>query len=383
MKRVLSIGLAGCLFTSVAMAQQQSGVSAAPKAESEMGWYGPPLVMIHGFISSPETWNVLSASMSNDGWRILKPEIDGRGRVSDNTVTMNNFFYANGMGSNTVLLGHSMGGIIARSASRQNAVTGVVTIGTPHLGAPVATAINPNWNNPFLQTQYELWYLREQLNSIPDNPWEWANEDIGPNEIEDARNRGYNAWDNLFYLTGAGVAASIGRLIGIASDAAEDMEPGSGAMSLLNSSAWAENGEIKQAYYANLQNGGLLGHAMTLLPWLTEQEADNYGAQMIYDGQMTFYAGWGLQRAGQWSGNWDMIYAGSAIMSLGDAETFFWQWWAGTIIGSWENDGFIPAWSQTAWGNRSAEYVGSMVHTRETSQGAPFLRSRINALFGH
>lgn len=118
MTRTLSIGLGCCLLASAALGQKQSTVVAASRTESEMRQpAGQPLVMVHGIASSPDTWTTLQGLMANDGWGIHTPELSPFASFVENKVALNNYFYFRGLGSNTVLLGHSMGGSSAGQAA--------------------------------------------------------------------------------------------------------------------------------------------------------------------------------------------------------------------------------------------------------------------------
>lgn len=371
MNRTLINALALSVFCSAAAAQQ-------------------PLVMVHGLASSPETWSTLKPLMENDGWAIHTPTLDGFGSFIENKITLNDYFYQHGLGSNTVLLGHSMGGLISRSSSRDNSVEGVVTIGTPHEGANAAWALQMDWSSPILRTATDLVWLHEVLNSIPNNAFEWENEYISGWDIDDIRDMGYNAWENMAYLIGPGISGVLIQQF-FHGNALDDLAPNSNAMQLLAQSAWQENGNpYRKAFYA-MMSDGYIGHEFTLIPGMDPVQADYYGNQMINDGYWTYLAGMQMEMAGGDSGNWSMAAAGGAIMNLGDMEFFYWKWWAWNVIQGhpgFFNDGIVSSQSQQRWpdvngGMVPAEFLGYSFHTAETSGLAPALRAHLNITFDH
>ncbi len=76
------------------------------------------------------------------GYPVLNyPGYDWRLSLTDAVVKLDTFIDANaGMGGKVFLVAHSMGGLLARAyvadATRANKIAGVVTVGTPYLGAP-------------------------------------------------------------------------------------------------------------------------------------------------------------------------------------------------------------------------------------------------------
>lgn len=328
--------------------------------------------------------------MQNDGWAIHTPTLDGFGSFVENKVNLNNYFLANGLGSNTVLLGHSMGGITSRSSSRDNSVSGVVTIGTPHTGANAAWALKMEWNSPILRTATDLVWYREALSWIPNDPWDWENEYISGWDIADIKDRGYNAWDNMAYLIGPGLTAVLIEQF-FHAGALVDLSPDSDAIQLLNGAAWQENGGGNRRAFYSIMNQGYVGQEFTLIPGMDPAQADDYGNGLINDGYWTYFAGMQMQLAGGDSGNWTMATVGGVIMNLGDLEYFYWQWWAWNIIQGhygFYSDGIVSGYSQQGWpdgngGTVPSVYLGAEFHTKETSGLAQQLRTRVNELFNH
>lgn len=342
-----------------------------------------PLVLVHGLNSSPQTWDALRDLMANDGWAIHTPTLGKFAAFVENKVALNYFVCSQGLGSNSVLLGHSMGGIVARSSSRENPFHGVLSIGTPHRGTPLGRSIDPTSFNPFMQVEAELIWLKFEIEAIPNDGTEWANDWISAWEIEDVQARGNQTWWNLQYLNTAGMLGTVGALFGLTEslDALHDLRDDSEAIDFLNTSAWAESGNIRRAFTSVL-DAGYMGHQFSFI--FDGETADYFGLLMQDNGLQTYFAGWGMQMAGEFSEHWDMRRAGTAVMTVGDAECFYAYWWANAVIGAgFSSDGVVPLWSQQGWPNVAFEAIGFAFHTKETSLLAQDLRTRVNQLFDH
>ena len=110
------------------------------------------LLLVHGIWSSGDTWNPLRTMSYFTGddtiWTLYTPNLLPNGYFSENrdslVAYMNNLSLANDVG----VVAHSMGGIISRLASREHQTQGLITIGSPHHGAPIANALTaPWWDN--------------------------------------------------------------------------------------------------------------------------------------------------------------------------------------------------------------------------------------------
>ncbi|MDP9206264.1 MAG: hypothetical protein M3P12_12575 [Gemmatimonadota bacterium] len=104
------------------------------------------LVLQHGFVSASDTWRPMHHWLCHDLQfaRITRKTTNWRdtyeseaGALSSRLSSDGSFYY----GAPVILVGHSNGGMIARYLARnQNSynIKGVVTVGTPHKGAPAA-----------------------------------------------------------------------------------------------------------------------------------------------------------------------------------------------------------------------------------------------------
>lgn len=97
-----------------------------------------PVVFLHGLNSSPGAWE---GSAGRLGQRLniapYRPALDWRQSYATQADALAP--YAGLPAQRTIAVGHSNGGIVAREWSRRRAFSGIVTVGTPHAGAPLVT----------------------------------------------------------------------------------------------------------------------------------------------------------------------------------------------------------------------------------------------------
>jgi hypothetical protein len=97
----------------------------------------PDLVLVHGFKSGPYTWTVnetaqtLQADLSVNS--VATPSYDWTQHIYQTAPSL-----PIASPSNSILIGHSEGGILSRYRAQIEPVTGVLTIGSPNLGANMA-----------------------------------------------------------------------------------------------------------------------------------------------------------------------------------------------------------------------------------------------------
>lgn len=100
-----------------------------------------PVVFLHGLASSPDAWHGASSRL---GQRLAiaphRPALDWRESYARQADALGAF--ASLPAQRTIAVGHSNGGVVAREWSRRRALAGVVTVGTPHAGAPLVTRFN-------------------------------------------------------------------------------------------------------------------------------------------------------------------------------------------------------------------------------------------------
>lgn len=99
-------------------------------------------VFLHGFNSNGSTW---TSTASRLGARLqiatYAPNLPWHLPYDVQATHLNLEATAAGTPANMVVIGHSNGGLVARQLSTKRALGGIVTLGSPHLGAPLARSI--------------------------------------------------------------------------------------------------------------------------------------------------------------------------------------------------------------------------------------------------
>jgi pimeloyl-ACP methyl ester carboxylesterase len=118
----------------VAVAIVSAGLRMAPDAEAQ----NRNAVFIHGFGAEASDWAAtadrLKASVAITPHL---PAIKWREKYETQAKTLHSQPAYQGLPTNAVAIGHSNGGIVAREWSKLHRLGGIVTLGTPHLGAPI------------------------------------------------------------------------------------------------------------------------------------------------------------------------------------------------------------------------------------------------------
>lgn len=136
-----------------------------------------PTVFIHGLGSGPDTWNDTASRLS--GRLAIAPHVpplSWRSVFESQADEVQGWLW--NLPSNPIAIGHSNGGIVARQWSRTRPLGGIVTLGTPNQGAPLAgnlltlaqyqwgmgalisdvyNALSVSWDGHYVLTNVEWW----------------------------------------------------------------------------------------------------------------------------------------------------------------------------------------------------------------------------------
>jgi hypothetical protein len=181
-----------------------------------------PAVFLHGLKSSPDAWAGASTRLSQRtmiaphlpslDWRESYPS-QARGLASLSWLP----------GRSTVAIGHSNGGIVAREWSRNESLSGIITLGTPHSGAPLVTRFG-EWASFASATSSYVAMVLNAFSGPSDTSWVIS-----------------NVHSLLGWAIGYGQSAVVDVAVAMAIDyrfpVMTDMQPGSPYLTSLNSSA--------------------------------------------------------------------------------------------------------------------------------------------------
>ena len=110
----------------------------------------PPVVLLHGLWSGPETWDELIPKLEEHGYdrhhNIIAQPYSKAASFAKNSEEVNTrvqeaFTAVRGEGyvaKKADVVGHSMGGVLAKLYGHASDIHSIITVGTPHYGSPCA-----------------------------------------------------------------------------------------------------------------------------------------------------------------------------------------------------------------------------------------------------
>jgi pimeloyl-ACP methyl ester carboxylesterase len=182
-----------------------------------------PVAFLHGFNSDRGGWLETAERLRvRTAIEVHAPTVNWRAKFGDQVNELRGQPGFASLPPSTIAIGHSNGGLVAREWARRDGLKGVVTIGTPHRGAPalpnyghwVAFNSNASWLSSSILMAFSRW-----------TDWAWAlgyvNEAIG--WVLD-----FSVWSTVFL----GATLGLDRALPVASE----MHPYSAYLHDLNSS---------------------------------------------------------------------------------------------------------------------------------------------------
>jgi pimeloyl-ACP methyl ester carboxylesterase len=140
-------------------------------ALSRIGAAQTPIVFVHGLNSDGTTWGSTPSVIEGQFFVTpLQPSLSSFHFFQDQAVELRQKIGA--QPSSLIAVGHSNGGIVLRLANFEQPMQGIVTIGTPHRGAQLATRVMDgstylyllNWGNAVIQAP--IVYIGYEINDI-------------------------------------------------------------------------------------------------------------------------------------------------------------------------------------------------------------------------
>lgn len=343
------------------------------------------LLLVHGIFSSSATWDALTLLMYETGdttWHVFRPNLYTSQPFVVNRDSLARYMVNKNLASDVAVVGHSMGGIIARLASRLHPTQGILTIGTPHYGAPLARQIVASWDSPMV---WYTWFANLigtlALVGFPVDNQEWVGPNLSWYDIQRARYDTWHTVDDFFALSTLDLSQILASTPAMA-----DLAPGSPAMIELNSEAGVslEQTPKRGSMAPSLDWADYPSGPFILLG--SRGVAHQMGDYLQMHGWATFNDGLIFWSGADWNSEtyWDVVRTGTALMTLGYMEACYWAFWNEVVVGGMPNDGIVPGWSMVMPRTTEAFYpFQHALHTEETSRLAPQVLERINAFFSH
>lgn len=335
----------------------------------------PPVVnnlaFLHGMGQNSASWYSTPQNLYNqyNVSSYTNRSYDGLGSISTTATNYASYLIPS---SNSIVIGHSMGGVLAREIKRQGLggnMKALISIGSPHQGAPIAQLAPTNMNNLGAEWVYDMaigWYYFYYAPA----PVEIATAYLGP--ILDLLNITFESW------------------MGTDQPAAVDLRPNSTFMNTLNANPTSTLPSVHYAIY---------GREDWLSHWRMAEAYNNSGIDggnyvstvndikdyYVYIG--LDQAWWGDYYYEEWEYTWDPYYWDLANYYYSVADAFFYgaysisnkqqqQWNLYLVgeaanVGSWDpvNDAFIPVYSQAPSFVIAARQIPSL-HTNHAEETA-------------
>jgi pimeloyl-ACP methyl ester carboxylesterase len=183
-----------------------------------------PVVFLHGLRSSPDAWTAEAERLRQ---RVMiapqRPSLDWRESYIRQTGVLSTDPLLAGLpGHITVAVGHSNGGIVAREWSRTRSLSGIVTLGTPHAGAPLVPRFG-EWASFMSMTSPYIAMVNHAFSAPSSTSWVVGN----------VHSMLGWAWG---YAQSAVVDVALAMAIDYRLPVMADMQPGSAYLRSLNSS---------------------------------------------------------------------------------------------------------------------------------------------------
>jgi predicted alpha/beta hydrolase family esterase len=315
-----------------------------------------PVVFIHGVASSPETWEEAAGRLQN---RLqitsFRAEVSWWESLETQSSQMNARYGA--LPGSTVAVGHSLGGLVAREWSKSHQLDGLITLGAPNRGAPIANHANEwaSFNSALFNAVGNAFYW---LSNLSYDQWWWLHS-----ALEGSLNwGGYLANFSMYHLfveLGMQWGVPFVQEVYVGSPYLDHLNFGGGgqvrnSVGIVNTASEYWRGgplRLKDPDYGGELSIVTSTAAAALDYWgfrvYAEADPDDWQAQAL---------AFRLWDAAFWLWNFDEFWC----RAVSDDHSI----WSGHCL---PNDGFIPTWSQFLPGaTANFEVYGGPVHTRET-----------------
>jgi pimeloyl-ACP methyl ester carboxylesterase len=318
-----------------------------------------PVVFVHGFLSNGSTWDSASSRLQSQlAIQPYRPTLTWQDRYDDQAPQLQSALSS--VPPSVIAVGHSNGGIVSRQWSRLRPVSGIVTMSTPHVGAPVAR------NAPlFVAYNFQVFGKMQDITNAWgafEHPFTWVLWEL-KDTLEGSVQIGY---DSILMLSGSlGIDTSL--------PVWDQMKPASSYLLDLNSSTnkarEAANIPTRVAMVNQAKNFYLGGVFRAVFPDI----ADGIGNGMhIGASLLDYYAMYLYTRGVE---DFDNYERAEALWSLAAWLGAHEEAWCQTVSDPtpfvltsagicWENDSIVPTFAQVYPGGISLQRRDTAVHMR-------------------
>lgn len=333
----------------------------------------PPtkVMLVHGINATSGTWDPLFSLLQGDSrFAPYRTSLDSRDYLTNQANGLVSYLNAN-VGSGAFLTGHSQGGLISRKASRTYAAGAILTIGTPHYGAPIAGSVD----------DASLWFgvlggalltATYSLDDVLNDPFSVHYRDVAA-ALPEA------SW--LYGFALEAVALMLQVIPQTNNLALDDLSGATSFLGTLNSQAGSESGGTRRQAIVVQVDGGYLGGVLRL--GVSAELADALGSDINAAGNILIASSIGIEsECGPAHLDWlDHTLGAIALFDAGLQLVDYPAWWSFDIVGGYPSDMVVPTWSQEMPSSTvpALNFAGPS-HVQETSMLAPLIRDWLVAL---
>lgn len=327
-----------------------------------------PVVFVHGINSDGSAWAAAAARLQAKLAIVADvPSLSSRALYETQASELQRA--VGHRGGTTIAVGHSNGGVVSRQWSQQHPVSSIVTVGTPHGGAPIVSNMYAvaGFNGAMLNAFSDV-YRRFAYGCCA---WEWI----------------LSAYHGLWQTVASASLSSVGRIAGAVAlhstvPVTFEMLPGSGYLNGLNGAANLQReasqiagrvGIVSTAYH--FYWGGVLraafpddGDTLYTLREMARIGLEVYGAYVYANAP---------------AGDWGAFNIADAMLGVAGYLGAMDDHWCRAVsavgfTACWVNDTIVPQWSQFYPG---AGYIDTgwngPAHTQQTRMSDALLEQAL------
>jgi pimeloyl-ACP methyl ester carboxylesterase len=344
-------------------------IAACAAAASSASAQATPVLLVHGIFSDASTWNTALPVLNGTGsYSASAINLTWQNHLDSQASDVSSYLTNSGVGPSTILVAHSQGGLVSRIATRSTPVAGILTIGTPHAGAPIV-ASGPGLQADFLEIDVDEALV---VLNMPDFCDIHPDDEVCqvPGEAVD------------YAVVGLGLAELAGDIWAewtLSYDDLHDMNPASATIAGLQSGFGSEQTGGRRVSIQVDDEEEWTGPFRFLygadLGSTVSQEAENKASDMATIGLVLEL--WGIHlEATIDSEDADYFDEEEMAAAMQDMGFFLYDFcpidWNYNIVGSGSNDGIVPWTSQAMPGSNTVQLL-FVAHNEETSQATTIL----------
>jgi pimeloyl-ACP methyl ester carboxylesterase len=328
-----------------------------------------PVVFVHGLKSDGGAWADVAARLAGSlRIKSYTPSLSSSAYYETQSSQLSNALTGSGLGSNTIAVGHSNGGVVSRYLARVRPFRGTVTMGSPNFGAPLVT------NAPYIVTYgaillYNVFSLSDVIWSRYGEQWRWLQLSLS-GAMAVTNGLGTDLQFNILGWLGLSSGTVLGQMV-----------PGSSFLTTLNNATSQAGTKVAVSVVAT--------NYYYAAPWrafMTTSSADNMANNMGWAAAIFLSYANDLITNGvpidyqDWTERQQIANHLNHLVALIFGIDRNWCYWVnGGTCGP--SDDVVPLWSQL-YNGALARQMNGPGHMREIPESYSMVRTVLNVDFG-